>query len=212
MNDFNIDTLRDAIPNMSDWAADKARNLSKWYLDHDCTLTEKQWAFARRLVNDANNPRQPKTASVGSMAKLIALFDKARAKLKYPSITLVTADGGSINGPNGFVVKLALAGSRSKYTGSIMVTDGGPFGANRFYGRIDPDGTWHQPFKQFDEMPLIERLLKSMADDPAKTTAEYGHLTGNCSFCHRPLKDERSTAVGYGSTCAKHYGLPWGTK
>ena len=26
------------------------------------------------------------------------------------------------------------------------------------------------------------------------------------------MKDERSTAVGYGAICADHYGLPWGSK
>ena len=26
-----------------------------------------------------------------------------------------------------------------------------------------------------------------------------------------PLLDERSTAVGYGKTCAEHYGLSWGS-
>ena len=56
----------------------------------------------------------------------------------------------------------------------------------------------------------ITDLLTRFAADPAKVASEHGALTGSCCFCNKALKDERSTQVGYGSTCAKHYGLPWG--
>jgi hypothetical protein len=36
------------------------------------------------------------------------------------------------------------------------------------------------------------------------------YVTGECNFCHRPLRDGRSVKVNYGPDCAKDRGLPWG--
>lgn len=44
----------------------------------------------------------------------------------------------------------------------------------------------------------------------AEEAAAFGHATNNCVFCARGLTDGRSVEVGYGPTCAAHYGLPWG--
>lgn len=41
---------------------------------------------------------------------------------------------------------------------------------------------------------------------------EYGRETGVCQFCARELKTEESKARGYGPTCAKNNGLPWGNE
>ena len=38
--------------------------------------------------------------------------------------------------------KVALCGSNSKHTGKYSITDGGPFGDNRFYGYAEANGTW----------------------------------------------------------------------
>lgn len=40
--------------------------------------------------------------------------------------------------------------------------------------------------------------------------ALHGKMTGKCCFCNSPLIDQKSTDVGYGPVCAKHYGLPHG--
>ena len=121
--------------------------------------------------------------------------------LKYPAIHLLV---------DGMNVTLKVAGKRSKYTGEIMVTDGRPYGENTYYGRVSAAGEWHKPFKPVQGMDKVENLLIAMATKPAETAAEYGHLTGRCCFCRKALNDERSTEVGYGPICAKHYGLPWG--
>lgn len=44
----------------------------------------------------------------------------------------------------------------------------------------------------------------------AAEAAEWGHRTGACVFCARKLTDDRSLTVGYGPTCSKKAGLPWG--
>ena len=123
------------------------------------------------------------------------LLTKAGENLKFPSIVL--ADGDR-------TIKVAKAGQRSKYFGSITVA-GERYGQG-WYGTIK--GGEFKPAKDCDDK--ITDLLTRFAADPAKVASEHGALTGSCCFCNKALKDERSTQVGYGSTCAKHYGLPWG--
>jgi hypothetical protein len=91
-----------------------------------------------------------------------------------------------------------------------MLTDGRPFGDNKFFGRISPAGVLElgrdRPRQSEELVPLLSRL----ACEPAKVAAEFGHLTGHCTFCARKLNDARSIAVGYGPVCAEKFGLPWG--
>jgi hypothetical protein len=134
-----------------------------------------------------------------SVAGVFALFEQAISnKLKYPKIRLQTCDGSP--------VMLARAGDKSRYTGQIMVTDGRPFGANTYYGRVDTNGVF------FPAAPSsgVRDLLMRLSADPAGVAAEYGRLTGNCCFCGLRLTDARSTAVGYGPICADKFGLGWG--
>ena len=131
---------------------------------------------------------------------VFALFEQAIAHtLKYPKIRLQT--------PDKMPVVLSRAGDRSKYTGQIMVTDGGPYGANKYFGRIDAQGIFHTTDSASQ---AVSDLLVRLAENPVEVASEYGRLTGNCCFCGLRLTDARSTAVGYGAICASHYGLPWG--
>lgn len=134
-----------------------------------------------------------------SVAGVFALFEQAISnKLKYPKIRLQTCDGSP--------VVLLRAGDKSKYTGQIMVTDGRPYGANTYYGRVDTAGTFF-PASLSSE---VQNLLMRLSADPAGVASEYGRLTGNCCFCGLKLTDQRSTAVGYGPICADKFGLAWG--
>ena len=139
----------------------------------------------------------PKPVDLSGVYKL---FEHAISqKLKWPKIRLQTLAGGQ--------VALAMAGPRSKYVGQIMITDGKPYGCNQWFGRIDKGGLF-QPAAQ--STPEVEQLLVKLAQDPAGVAKSYGLLTGNCCFCNRRLEDERSTQVGYGPVCARHFNLPWG--
>jgi hypothetical protein len=128
------------------------------------------------------------------------LFETAISnRLKYPKIRLLATDGAT--------VVLRRNGDKSRYPGAIAVTDDRPYGANSYFGRIESSG---QLVQGRDFKSPVAVLLESLASNPAKTAAEYGKLTGHCCFCEAPLKDARSTAVGYGPICADHFGLPWG--
>ena len=96
---------------------------------------------------------------------------------------------------------------RSPQRPAGILTDGNGYEDGTWYGRIERDGSITTG-RAFNEN--IRAILRRLADEPAKVASEYGTLTGSCCFCCLPLKDERSTAVGYGPVCAKHFNLPWG--
>jgi hypothetical protein len=134
-----------------------------------------------------------------NVSGIFSLFEHAIAhSLKYPKIRLQTSSGQN--------VVLSRAGDKSRYTGQIQVTDGRPYGANTYFGRIDTAGIFHVSTAD----ATVSVLLTRLADNPADVASEYGRLTGQCCFCGLALKDARSTAVGYGPICADKFGLPWG--
>jgi hypothetical protein len=145
---------------------------------------------------------EPERTSV-DVSGIIDLLLTAKTHLKYPK-TAVALDADRR-------FRVSLAGPKAKFPGSVTVTslDAGYDGSRDWYGRIRTDGSIDL---RRNAPSWLEDALVSFSKDPATIAANSGHLTGNCSFCWRPLKDERSTEVGYGKTCAGHYGLPWGSK
>jgi hypothetical protein len=163
--------------------------------------SDKQAYWIERLIERATSPQpsvEDRTSEVGSFAKVYALFATARQHLKFPKIRLQL--------PNGLPVTLAISGDKSAHPNTINVTDGGPYGSNKWYGRVAADGAWTAG-RSFPELSAVAELLKELGEAPAETASKYGRLTGYCCFCNTPLTDEKSTAVGYGPVCAKHYGL-----
>lgn len=163
------------------------------------SLSQKQEWWAEKLVARANGEEATATVEKVSVAGIISLLKGAGEKLKFPKIRLVTAGGHK--------VVFGIAGARSKYTGSVMITDGGPFGMNTYYGRISPEG---EMVPSGSMVPEVMALVTAFAADPAGVGAAIGKRTGNCCFCLQKLETKESLAVGYGPTCAKNYNLPWG--
>ncbi len=135
----------------------------------------------------------------------------------YVNVLIINMFEGASRHSNSFNVKIATnsgkivvfnrAGHKSKYTGQLVITNGMPEGHHIFYGRIDTYGTLHLTSSATSE---VTEVIQEFSENPATVAARYGRITGGCSFCHHPLSDERSLAVGYGLKCAKRYGLPWG--
>jgi hypothetical protein len=149
-------------------------------------------------------PRERKVEDVGNLAGVLGLFAKAKAHLKYPKIVLSVPE---INE----TIKINVAGDRAMVPGSLNVVSTTKIdarGRNVWYGRIHIDGRYECSGNAND---AVTKRLREFATDPVKVAGDHGRLTGNCCFCHLPLKDERSTAVGYGKICASHYSLPWGS-
>jgi hypothetical protein len=142
---------------------------------------------------------EPQQAQVGSFAKVIALFNLAKENLQKPKIRLQLASREAL--------VLSVAGSKAKFPGTVDVTNGLGYGSGKWYGRVSTDGVFTKAMKAYEEMAEVEGILKRLGEAPAAVASEYGRLTGRCCFCNLKLTDPRSTAVGYGATCAKNYGL-----
>jgi hypothetical protein len=149
-----------------------------------------------------------KSEQVGNLAAVFELFAKAKAHLKYPKIVLAITENGAVIE----TIRINVAGDRAKVPGSLNVVSLDKLdnmGRKLWYGRIHTDGRFEQ--SRGGSAKIVDKL-RAFANAPAEVAAADGKLTGNCSFCHLPLSDERSTAVGYGATCAKHWHMPWGAR
>jgi hypothetical protein len=194
-----IQALQQGLPKLgnsdSQFAASLLQNFTRYG-----NLSDKQMNWVTTLTQRALAPKPVPVALVTvNFQPIQDLFDKAAQKLKRIKVKLQTADGQP--------VVISRAGPMSKYTGQILITDGGPFGDNKFFGRIDTTGEF---FATRSATPAVAELIKQFSEDPAASAAQYGKLTGGCSFCKHGLTDNRSLAVGYGPVCAKNFGLVWG--
>ena len=164
------------------------------------SLSPKQLTWVDTLHQRATQPVAAPVAQIQvNFQKIQDLFDLAAKKLRRVKVKLQTAQGQP--------VAFARAGANSKYVGQILITDGGPFGNNKFFGRVDVTGEFFATRSATQE---VCDLVKEFADDPSATAGRYGRLTGGCSFCNHGLKDDRSVQVGYGPVCARNFGLAWG--
>ena len=130
------------------------------------------------------------------------LFTDAKANLKFPKIMMESCD---------MPLKFTVAGAKAKFPGTINITDGGPWGGNVWYGRVDAEGTWApSTVTTNDQKVIIARVLQAFSHNPAKAAMTYSKGKTRCCFCAKQLDTNASKFVGYGPTCADNYGLPWG--
>ncbi len=158
----------------------------------------------------------PAAAQIGDLGGILRLFDSAKKHLKRPAIVLALPHPDNRNVYGGSI-RINVAGERARVPGSLTVLDGERdeiSGDRDWYGRILLDGTY-QPSRTCAVGQLAARIidrLREFAADPDGVAKHSARLTGKCCYCNRALTDERSTAVGYGETCAAHYGRPWGAR
>lgn len=162
-------------------------------------LSERQWPWVGKLIERATRPAPQAEQLAATVVGVFTLLQRAGQHLKHPKIHLMA--------PDGTPVQLAVAGVRSKYQGSVMLTDGGPYGQNRYFGRISETG---ELTEGRNITPDVRSLIGRLAADPVAVAKEQATLTGNCCFCNRKLDTPESTTAGYGPVCAKNFGLPWG--
>jgi hypothetical protein len=162
-------------------------------------LFENKARWVGELLRIAEAPADERpTVDVGSMAGVIALFDKALQHLKQPKIVLALENGEEF--------RLSIAGERAHAPGSINVTDLGRYPNNQWFGRVYRDGRF-EPSPRVDLPDGLVALLERFAGEPARVASEHGRATGRCCFCNSPLTDARSTAVGFGPVCADRWAL-----
>jgi len=138
---------------------------------------------------------------------IIDKFNLARAKLKFPSITYHCDDGSNI--------KFYLAGQQSKYSGSIMITNGLKYGDanNKFFGYIPHHGKDAGKIVFHDSVGFTKQSeIIDIVNNPLDTLRVNGIKYSNCCFCGIELTNSASLKAGYGPICADKWGLPWGEK
>ena len=171
---------------------------ASWY-----RLSDKQINLLCSIEAEFDDPSRrkqtPKPVSVGSLSALVELLKTAGKHLKWPSFRI------AIDAEDEVVISRA----KGKNAGWLYVKSPGGYNNNTYYGKVNEAGEF---LGSRASSPAIEQALVRFSADPAGVASEYGRLHGKCCFCNLPLKDERSTTVGYGKTCSKHYGLPWGAK
>jgi len=156
------------------------------------TLSESRVWWTHRLATPEATLETVALDATG----IVALLDKAAKNLKAPKFIL--------SNDNGLEIKVAMAGPRSKFAGRITVA-APVFGAG-FFGTF-ADGEF-KPTRSCTA--AHQQLLAEFAADPEGVAAAHGHRTGQCCFCNKELTTVESTAVGFGPTCAKNFGLKWG--
>jgi hypothetical protein len=193
---MDIQILKDGLGTLTEKDQKFAKSLLKAYDQGKASEKQEYWlGVLTERVQNGGVPvkKERERVQIGEFKGIAKLFDDAKAHLKFPSITLAG-------------VKLTRAGERAKVPGSVNVVNT----TNKdWYGRILETGEFEKSPRTSVPEELVE-LLGHFAEHPAEVAGDHGKLTGRCAFCNLPLSDERSTAVGYGATCASHWGLPWG--
>ena len=201
-----IDKLKNYIQKgyLTGWNYDFATSVVSQFKSKG-DLSQKQWACVDKIIARQENPEANKpdflknSKQVGTMGRVVSFLNRKKG---FPKLWFKL--------PSGDDLCIYKATERSKYAGQFQLTGGG-YGRS-YYGRITETGElFVYPDGKKVEQDLID-LLTRLSKDPSKLASEYGKLTGRCSFCARKLTDDRSIAVGYGSTCADNYGLEWGKK
>lgn len=134
---------------------------------------------------------------------IVDIFQKAHEHggKSVPSVVFETEAGR---------VKLYRQTARSRDEGGISLNDGGPKGSDIWFGSIDSKTGAFRPRR---ECPAwVRQLVVDFAANPAGFAAAYGLDTERCCFCATAITTDESKSVGYGPSCAKRYGLPWGKK
>ena len=183
----------------------------------------KRTQFARSLISQFNargslSPKQEEwvniiitenleAATIPAPAKLgldrvIDIFDLASQTLKYPKLVIQFGDGSDL--------KLSRAGPTSRFNGEVQLTDGRPYGQNKYYGRVTGHGELVLTGEGRHYENELHSILKSMTTDLGAFAKMYGQKSGNCCFCRKELTTDKSLHAGYGPVCADNYGLAWG--
>lgn len=163
------------------------------------SLSDKQIAILDRIVQYGATNKS--NLDEGPYMPLVSLLTRAGENLKKPKVTFENSQTQ---------LQISLAPATGRNPGAIYLKGG----VSRDYvGKVSSRGSL-QLLRSLPEMTNVQytRLVDDLNSDPVNAAVNYGAKTGRCCFCNLPLKDERSTAHGYGPTCAKNWGLPWSTK
>jgi hypothetical protein len=168
-------------------------------------LSNRQWPWVKKLVDRLDHPQETSgPRNLGDQTQLRAMFATAGEKIKFPHLLLRHDRDGYAE-----TLKVWIAGARSMQPGSFSVTTTAV--AREWLGRVMQDGTWTPGHtRTAAEYDSVASLLSELIAAPHAFLASNGKSAGACCYCGTELTDARSVEAGYGPTCAKKWGLPWG--
>ena len=175
----------------------------KYGFDKRGYLSDNQMKYVGPMIERALGVVPPvSTEIVGDLAAFVKLFTDAKENLKFPKIIMES---------NGSPLKFTIAGDKAKLPGTINITDGGPYGDNKWYGRVTVEGEWTPaPAVTAELKSTISRVLNAFSKDATKAAMTYGKQQHSCCFCAKALDTKESVTAAYGPVCAGKWGLPWG--
>lgn len=155
-------------------------------MDHDVRrwgrLTERQLAAVQRCMQRTDKDRPSVAVTV---ERIEHAFASAKASgVQRPKLNLDT-----------FQFKPAGRGTSNE--GAIYVTEHGTY-----LGKI-VRGQFLRVRECTEDQ---EARVVAVASDPEAAAVAYGHRTGNCAVCNRPLSATGSVDVGIGPICRERMG------
>lgn len=93
--------------------------------------------------------------------------------------------------------KFSMAGQYSFNFGAIYVKKHGEYIGKLQNGRL---------FTRVPESDAVCKRIMEIANNPRMEAVRFGHKTGNCAICGRPLNNAESVQRGIGPICAEGFG------
>lgn len=173
--------------------------------------SDKQHKWAVILADRATGRDVPKghTVEIGVVDKLFEMFDTAERTLKRPNIVIQPNEQFK-----GLVKPIVIRPDQRDPNHRVLyVLEQQDDWQRNYLGHLTRDGSFtFRPYVKPEDEPEITKLLSFIAEDPYSAIGALGRITGRCCFCNNSLKDEKSTELGYGPTCARKFGMPWGVR
>lgn len=177
---------------MSSRDTEFANSLIGQFLDNR-SLSVRQWT----CVDDVVARYTTAEPIYGDFDAVHVMFRLASDKLKKPKIRLLSDAG--------VFVQLNFDNESRKV---LIFRDGWQgHGKRKFIGWIKDNVI--VPYKADSLDDDIKMVIQEFALNPEQVSKAMAHKLGACVYCGRRLSDPISKKVGFGKTCASHYGLKW---
>lgn len=190
MSALTLQAFEEAHPDIAAWWSgtrfDFALSLKNQVFNGK-TLTERQMDAAKRCAARFAEGR-PQAVSL-DIQKLERAFARAHSKgLQRPRLRLLQAEYQ-------FIITLGTRGVFYVKTSDSL-----------YYGKITPGQPTRGAFEKTNLCtPAIQDAILAALENIEEAAVRYGHATGSCSCCGRPLSNPLSVKLGIGPICRGHF-------
>jgi hypothetical protein len=147
-------------------------------------LSEKQEAWVHYLATEHKTEAEAPVVE----GEFISLVNKMYAGVKTPTRKF------HLHLPSGVSISTITKGVNQ---GGLYV-----FENSNYVAKITDKGVL-----KGDVSEDVRLILEDACDNLLKLAQLYGHESGNCAVCHRPLTDPKSIALGIGPICLKRLSV-----